>query len=55
MLRETLCPPATQAQTHKGLGTPQSRGSEFIREGNIMANEDVLNVLASSRMNSLPQ
>ncbi|SQF99591.1 Uncharacterised protein [Paucimonas lemoignei] len=29
--------------------------SEFIREGDVKADEDALNVLASSRMNSLPQ
>jgi hypothetical protein len=34
---------------------PRTCESEFIREGDIKADEDAANVLASSRMNSLPQ
>ena len=34
---------------------PPICGSEFIREGSVEADEDVSNVLASSRMNSLPR
>jgi hypothetical protein len=34
---------------------PEPCGSEFIREGDVPAGKDALNVPASSRMNSLPQ
>jgi hypothetical protein len=41
--------------THDSFERPGTFGSEFIREGDVEADEDVANVLASSRMNSLPQ